>query len=99
LADIDMRWPVWINGTDCRTPAQRDPASPEYVHKPRSSTCNHYISDHAYSQSKHSDQVPYKPNPEHIEYLVKETGMDEKLAFHLAALFVRDPIIAYDSDF
>lgn len=30
---------------------------------------------------------------------MQETGMDEKLAFHLAALFVRDPIIAYDSDF
>lgn len=49
LADIDMRWPVWINGTDCRTPAQRNPDSPDYVHKPRSSTCNHYISSHEYS--------------------------------------------------
>lgn len=26
-------------------------------------------------------------------------GLDEKLAFHIASLFIRDPIIAYDTDF
>ena len=28
-----------------------------------------------------------------------EEGLDEKLAYHIACLFVRDPIIAYDKDF
>jgi len=33
-----------------------------------------------------------------MQYL-KDNGLDEKLAHHIASLFVKDPIIAYDADF
>jgi len=32
-----------------------------------------------------------------MEYL-KENGVDEKLAFHIASLFVRDPVPTYDNE-
>jgi glutamate--cysteine ligase catalytic subunit len=42
--------------------------------------------------------MKYKVDPEHVRYLMEE-GLDEKLAYHISALFVRDPIVAFDSDF
>lgn len=34
-----------------------------------------------------------------MEILVQEGGLDERLAFHVASLFVRDPIPTYDNEF
>jgi hypothetical protein len=34
-----------------------------------------------------------------MTYLQEEGGVDERLAFHIASLFSRDPIPAYSSEF
>ena len=59
---------------------------------------NHYLSDHMYVKDKHFDTIQYKVNQDHVEYLKKEGGLDERLAFHIASLFVRDPVPTYDNE-
>lgn len=59
---------------------------------------NHYLSDHVYVKDKHFDTVQYKSSAEHIAFL-KSKGVDERLAFHIASLFVRDPVPAYENEF
>jgi glutamate--cysteine ligase catalytic subunit len=56
------------------------------------------LSYHEYVQDRHNNAPRFKVNPDHVEYLMGE-GVDEKLAYHVAALFVRDPIVCYDNDF
>jgi glutamate--cysteine ligase catalytic subunit len=34
-----------------------------------------------------------------MEYLMEKGHLDQRLAFHVASLFVRDPIPAYTSEF
>ena len=97
LSDIDMRWTVISQSVDCRTEEERDPTHKNYIPKSRYSTMNHYLSDHVYVKDKHHDTTQYKVNPEHVEYL-KNEGLDERLAFHIASLFVRDPIPTYTKE-
>lgn len=59
---------------------------------------NHYLSDHMYVKDKHFDTVQYKVDSEHMEYLKKQGGLDDRLAFHIASLFVRDPVPTYDNE-
>jgi len=33
-----------------------------------------------------------------MELLIKEGNLDKRLAFHVASLFVRDPIPTYDNE-
>ncbi len=35
-------------------------------------------------------------DPKYVEFLKEKSGLDERLAFHIASLFVRDPIPTYD---
>jgi glutamate--cysteine ligase catalytic subunit len=35
-------------------------------------------------------------NQEHVEILQKKRGLDGRLAFHIASLFIRDPVPTYD---
>ena len=51
-----------------------------------------------YVKDKHFDTIQYKVNQDHVEYLKKEGGLDERLAFHIASLFVRDPVPTYDNE-
>jgi glutamate--cysteine ligase catalytic subunit len=97
LADIDLRWTVISQSVDCRSEEERDPKSAKYIPKSRYSTMNHYISRHQYVKDKYMDTYQYKVNEEHLEYL-KTNGLDERLAFHIASLFVRDPIPTYDNE-
>lgn len=96
LADIDMRWTVISQSVDCRTPDERDPSSYKFIPKSRYSTINHYISDHQYVNSKYFDVPQYQVNPEHMKFLIEKADIDERLAFHIASLFVRDPIPTFD---
>lgn len=48
LSDYDLRWSVISQSVDCRSPEERDPQNPNYIHKSRYSTMNHYISNHQY---------------------------------------------------
>lgn len=58
---------------------------------------NHYISKHQYVKDKYMDTYQYKINHEHFQYL-KDNGLDDRLAHHIASLFVRDPIPTYDNE-
>lgn len=96
LSNIDMRWTVISQSVDCRTESEKDPSSASYVPKSRYSTMNHYISSHYYVKDAYFDTPQYKVDPKHMEILTKEGGLDDRLAFHVASLFVRDPIPTYD---
>ena len=95
IAGIDLRWTVISQSVDDRNAEERNPESPHYIHKSRYSTVNHYISNHQYVKQSYMNTSQYKVNPTHMDYLVNN-GVDERLAFHIASLFVRDPIPTYD---
>jgi glutamate--cysteine ligase catalytic subunit len=96
LADIDMRWTVISQSVDCRTEEERNPESEKYIPKSRYSSINHYISNHQYVRKEYFDTVQYKPDPEHLKMLTEQSGLDERLAFHIGSLFVRDPVPTFD---
>jgi predicted nucleotidyltransferase len=81
---------------DCRTEQERNPEDPNYIHKSRYSTINHYISNHQYVKDRYFDTPQYKVNSKHMETLKSVDGIDERLAFHISSLFVRDPVPTYD---
>lgn len=58
---------------------------------------NHYLSDHEYVKQEYFDTVQYKVNPQHMEKL-QQAGLDQRLAFHVASLFARDPIPMYSNE-
>jgi glutamate--cysteine ligase catalytic subunit len=58
---------------------------------------NHYISSHQYVKDKYMDTYQYKINQAHFDFL-KDNGLDDRLAFHISSLFVRDPIPTYDNE-
>ena len=45
------------------------------------------------------DAEPIRYNPEYKEYLQNNSDLDERLASHIARLFVRDPVPAYEGEF
>lgn len=96
LADIDLRWTVISQSVDCRTEEERNPSSAHYIPKSRYSTMNHYISNHQYVKDAYFDTVQYRVNPDHVQLLKTKGGLDDRMAFHIASLFVRDPIPTYD---
>jgi len=59
---------------------------------------NHYISNHEYVKDSHFDSPQYKVDDEYKEYLKKQGDLDDRLAFHIASLFVRDPIPTYGDE-
>lgn len=105
LSDIDFRWKVISESVDDRTSDELDPSSPHYVPKSRYDTVNHYISNHEYVKPSYFDTIQYNVNPSHLEQLMKQGGeeeggetIDQRLAFHIASIFIRDPIPAYTSE-
>jgi glutamate--cysteine ligase catalytic subunit len=84
---------------DCRTDEEKDPNNENFIPKSRYSTINHYISNHNYVKPEYYDTIQYKVDPSLMETLLQTEGIDEKLAFHVASLFSRDPIPAYSSEF
>ena len=43
------------------------------------------------------DTYQYKVDPNKVSFL-KDQGIDDRLAFHIASLFIRDPIPTYDNE-
>jgi glutamate--cysteine ligase catalytic subunit len=95
MSDIDLRWTVISQSVDCRTDEERDPNNEIYIPKSRYSTINHYLSNHEYVKDQYFDNIQYKVDPNHLEFLKNEGHLDERLAFHIASLFIRDPIPTY----
>jgi glutamate--cysteine ligase catalytic subunit len=57
------------------------------------------LSQHAYSRNANLNDVKALPaDKKHIQTLM-DSGIDDKLAFHIASLFGRDPIPAFSNEF
>jgi hypothetical protein len=84
---------------DCRSAEERDPKNKDkYIPKSRYSSMNHYISNHQYVQDSHNDATPIKFFEEHKQLLKDNTDIDDRLAEHIARLFVRDPVPSYEGE-
>lgn len=94
LSQTDSRFSVIRGSVDCRTDEELEPDSPLYKVKPRYSGINHYISQHEYIDKSHTDTPQLEANPQHLS-LLKEAGVDEVLASHIAQLFVYDAVVAF----
>ena len=99
LSDNDLRWTVISQATDCRTAEERDPNNEKYVPKARYSPMNHYISKHQYVPDEVHDVKPIAYSQEHKQLLMENSEIDDRLAEHVAKMFSRDPIPAYEGEF
>ena len=93
-----MRWTVIEQAVDCRNKDERNPESSEHIPKSRYSSMNHYISDHEFIKDELMDTMPIKYQSSFKELLVNE-GVSDRLAEHVARIFTRDPVPAYEGEF
>ena len=93
-----MRWTVIEQSVDCRTASERDPNNAQYIPKSRYSSMNHYLSDHEYVPDSLNNGQPIRFNQEH-KAMLEEGGVSGRLAEHVAKLFTRDPVPAYEGEF
>lgn len=99
LSDYDLRWTVIEQSVDDRTNEERDPLSKSYIPKSRYSSMNNYISNHEYVKDSHNDGIQINYSQEHKDMLLSVEGIDDRLANHIARLFARDPVPAYEGEF
>jgi hypothetical protein len=59
---------------------------------------NHYISNHQYAKDNLNDAEAIRFDPEYKKTLM-DSGIDERLSEHVAKLFTRDPVPAYEGEF
>lgn len=95
LADIDLRFTVISQSVDDRTKEERNPSDSHFIPKPRYSHNSHYISNHESVMEHHNDTLKLKVDPEHIK-LLKDAHIDDRLAYHIASLFIRDPLVVFE---
>ena len=98
LSDYDLRWTVIEQSVDCRTAEERNPGNENFIPKSRYSSMNHYISNHQYVHDFHNDAIPIRYHEEHKKLLQDNTDIDDRLAEHIARLFVRDPVPSYEGE-
>ena len=60
---------------------------------------NHYISNHEYVPDSVHDVKPISFSKEHKDLLMENSEIDERLAEHVAKMFFRDPLPAYEGEF
>jgi len=95
-----LRWTVIEQSVDCRDKEERDPENREkYIPKSRYSAMNHYISNHEYVKDEHNDGVQIRYKQEYKDFLMQNCEIESRLAEHVARLFTRDPIPAYEGEF
>jgi len=110
LVDTDVRWKVISQSVDDRTPAERGEdatARPDdrlagggvrRLSKSRYDSISTYISDSAHETPEVAafyNDVPCEVDSKIEEELIKE-GLGKALAKHVAHLFVRDPLVAFE---
>lgn len=111
LVDTDTRWDVIASSVDCRTPIERgisteplawqtDPDSSNSagsgrtrIFKSRYDTIDCFISSSPLLQDKYND-VPLVCDPDALATLLAN-GVDERLARHIAHLWIRDPLVVF----
>ena len=92
-----MRWEVVEQAVDCRTTAEQDPFSKEFIPKSRYATVSNYISNHEYVKDFHNDLDKQRIDQNAYDMLL-ESGLDRRLAFHISSLFIRAPIPVFKND-
>ena len=92
-----MRWEVVEQAVDCRTSAEQDPNSEEYIPKSRYATVSNYISNHEYVKDFHNDLDKQRIDQNAYNMLI-DSGLDRRLAFHVSSLFIRAPIPVFKND-
>mmetsp|Transcript_26375 Transcript_26375/g.60033 ORF Transcript_26375/g.60033 Transcript_26375/m.60033 type:complete len:706 (+) Transcript_26375:38-2155(+) len=108
LAGVDVRWGTIAASVDDRTPAERgdklatkvqqsDPrmagGGTRRMSKSRYDSISCYI--HKDSSNEYFNDVPCEVD-EDLQSLLISEGIDKPLAKHLAHLFVRDPLVAFE---
>mmetsp|Transcript_13934 Transcript_13934/g.32781 ORF Transcript_13934/g.32781 Transcript_13934/m.32781 type:complete len:644 (+) Transcript_13934:49-1980(+) len=97
LADTDVRWDVISASVDDRPPAERGLAplqeGQRAIPKSRYSSIDCFISTSCLNQDKFND-VPCVVDDAAKAKLLSE-GIDERLATHVAHLFIRDPLVVF----
>jgi len=101
LADTDVRWNVISSSVDDRTPEERGTAELKTakfgrIPKSRYDSISLYISKENYLKPEYNDLETVPINQEAYNELI-EAGIDEKLARHIAHLFIRDPLVIYEN--
>lgn len=98
LSDQDARWNVIAGAVDDRTreelgevPLKNDRF---VMPKSRYDSISTYISDCPEFRPEYNDlDIPKDPK---IRKILKDNGIDDKLADHLSHLFIRDPIVVFE---
>ncbi|KAG1870359.1 glutamate-cysteine ligase-domain-containing protein [Suillus tomentosus] len=96
LADVDCRWNVIAGSVDDRTPEERGlrPSKDNYtIPKSRYDSVDLYIANDWTNKPEYNDaHVPYNKG---IFQRLRNHGIDEMLAKHVAHLFIRDPLVIF----
>lgn len=89
LVDTDCRWDVIAASVDDRTAEER-----LLISKSRYDSVSRYISSDARYRPEYNDlELMY--NDKVLKQLC-EAGIDDQLSYHLAHIFVRDPLVIYE---
>lgn len=97
LADQDARWNVIAGAVDDRTPEELGEVPLKndrfIIPKSRYDSISAYISEDAEFRDEYND-IAF-PKDLKIRQLLKEGGIDDRLADHMSHLFIRDPIVIF----
>ncbi|KAK4533628.1 hypothetical protein CCYA_CCYA18G4510 [Cyanidiococcus yangmingshanensis] len=92
LADTDVRWNIISASVDDRTPLESNHECPP---NSRYSSIDCFISNRPEMKAHLYNDRPVLIHERSYERLI-EAGVDERLARHVAHLFVRDPLVIFD---
>ncbi|KAI8994509.1 glutamate-cysteine ligase-domain-containing protein [Pilobolus umbonatus] len=97
LADVDARWNVISCSVDDRTPEERGEKplknSRFVINKSRYDSIDSYLSNDSTYKPKYDDiNLVYDKD---IYNKLKKNDIDDKLAKHVAHLFIRDPLVIF----
>ncbi|KAI8374809.1 glutamate-cysteine ligase-domain-containing protein [Blakeslea trispora] len=97
LADVDARWNVISSSVDDRTPEERGLKPLEnsrfVINKSRYDSIDSYLSNDETYKAKYDDiDLVYDTA---IYEELRKNDVDEKLAKHVAHLFIRDPLVIF----
>ncbi|KAI8086863.1 glutamate-cysteine ligase-domain-containing protein [Gilbertella persicaria] len=97
LADVDARWNVISSSVDDRTSEERGLKPLEnsrfVINKSRYDSIDSYLSNDSTYKAKYDDiDLVYD---EAIYKRLRERDVDDKLAKHVAHLFIRDPLVVF----
>eukprot|EP01029_Cantina_marsupialis_P031641 TRINITY_DN916_c0_g2_i1.p1 TRINITY_DN916_c0_g2~~TRINITY_DN916_c0_g2_i1.p1 ORF type:complete len:736 (+),score=258.37 TRINITY_DN916_c0_g2_i1:37-2244(+) len=109
LADTDTRWTVISEAVDCRTPKERGlnglaewqkhvpleeiRNGERKIEKSRYDSIDHFIAESPFRKPHHND-IESEIDEDTLRTL-KEAGIDDALATHIAHLFIRDPLVLF----